>query len=320
MGMKDTVTKDYMEDCEVFADAFNYLIYDGRPVLDPKRLHQLDTTVIGVPYGAGESALPVEKMRDGLQCLSAMTDHRAAYLLLGVENQSEVHYAMPVRNMVYDGLQYAMQVEQAAKSHRKAKDHKEHNAGEYLSGFYKEDRLLPVITLVVYFGADGWDAPLCLHDMLAVEEQEIRSYVENYCIHLIAPAALTDLELSKFNSSLREVLSFIKYSRNKDKLNELVREDRNFSALDRKAVRVITTHTKLKLQLDESEEAWDMCQAIEEMKEDARQEGIETERKKAVQSLMKKLHLTAEQAMDVLEIPKAERKKYDSLLQVEKEE
>ena len=38
--------------------------------------------------------------------------------------------------MVYDALEYAGQVRKAASSHRKAKDAKEHSAGEYLSGFY----------------------------------------------------------------------------------------------------------------------------------------------------------------------------------------
>lgn len=238
----------------------------------------------------------------------------------------EVHYAMPVRNMLYDGLQYAAQVENAAKCHRKANDHGGHNAGEYLSGFYKEDKLLPVITLVVYFGAEQWDGPLCLHDMIAIEEQEIWAYVENYKIHLIAPAALAGTELDKFHSSLREVLSFIKYSRDKERLRKLVLEDTKFSALDRKAARVITTHTKLALQLNETEEVWDMCQAIEEMREDALQEGMEKGLEKgraeaslevsikAVQKLMEKLSLTAEQAMDVLEIPNEDRKQYHMFL------
>ena len=29
MANKDTITKDYMQDRETFADAFNYLIYGG---------------------------------------------------------------------------------------------------------------------------------------------------------------------------------------------------------------------------------------------------------------------------------------------------
>ena len=37
-------------------------------------------------------------------------DDHAAYILLGIENQQKVHYAMPVRNMLYDALQYDKQV------------------------------------------------------------------------------------------------------------------------------------------------------------------------------------------------------------------
>ena len=42
MGNIDTESKKYMEDSTHFADAFNYLIYDGKPVIDPKALSPLD--------------------------------------------------------------------------------------------------------------------------------------------------------------------------------------------------------------------------------------------------------------------------------------
>lgn len=38
-------------------------------------------------------------------------DERAVYVILGVENQDKIHYAMAVKNMLYDALQYAKQVE-----------------------------------------------------------------------------------------------------------------------------------------------------------------------------------------------------------------
>ena len=37
-------------------------------------------------------------------------DDEAAYILLGSENQTDIHYAMPVRNIIYDALQYGKQV------------------------------------------------------------------------------------------------------------------------------------------------------------------------------------------------------------------
>lgn len=37
---------------------------------------------------------------------TVMTDDKAAYVLFGVEAQTDIHYAMPVRNVIYDALQY----------------------------------------------------------------------------------------------------------------------------------------------------------------------------------------------------------------------
>ena len=124
--------------------------------------------------------------------LCAMEDENAVYLLLGVENQSNVHYAMPVKNMVYDSLEYAAQVQKAEASHREALRRKDPNekktdSAEFLSGFYREDRLLPIITVVVYFGADSWDAPRSLHEMFVVQDECILSLVPDYQINLIAP-------------------------------------------------------------------------------------------------------------------------------------
>ena len=59
-----------------------------------------------------------------IKSLVAMMDRRTAYLILAVEAQSNVHYAMPVKNMVYDALQYAKQVSAAAASHKRSGDYK----------------------------------------------------------------------------------------------------------------------------------------------------------------------------------------------------
>lgn len=140
MGRKDIITKEYMEDTEVFADVFNHMIYQGEKVIDPKNLKELDTASVVIPYGADGAEVPYQKYRDVFKILCAMKDENAVYLLLGVENQSNVHYAMPVKNMVYDSLEYAAQVQKAETSHREAlrkKNPKEKkpDPAEFLSGF-----------------------------------------------------------------------------------------------------------------------------------------------------------------------------------------
>ena len=70
MGKVDTATKAYMRKNNIFADAFNYLIYDGKPVVNPEQLRELDTTEIALPFGPqenGQSNDLVQKYRDILK-------------------------------------------------------------------------------------------------------------------------------------------------------------------------------------------------------------------------------------------------------------
>ena len=282
MGAKDIATKDYMKESAVFADAFNKFIYKGERVIKAENLKPLDTDLTVIPYGADGAGIPTQRYRDVLKSATAMEDENGVYLLLGIEAQSEVHHAMPVRNMVYDALQYAAQVEEAARSHRetrKAKDPKElvkkPDAGEYLSGFYREDRLIPVVTLVVYFGAGEWDGPMSIHEMLSVQNPEILSYVSDYKLNLITPESMSDEEIDQFQTSLREVMLFIKHSKDRARLNEIVQKDDRFRNMDRNAARVVRTVTGVEFKEDEEEEKVDMCQALREMMEEANSEGMQ---------------------------------------------
>ena len=47
--------QSYMRKNNIFADAFNYLIYDGKPVVAPEQLRELDTTEIALPFGLREN-------------------------------------------------------------------------------------------------------------------------------------------------------------------------------------------------------------------------------------------------------------------------
>ena len=164
LGKIDVITKEYMKDPVIFADVFNKFLYHGKQVIRPESLIEMDSAEVVVPYGEGKAGVPEQKYRDALKLM--MTDGNIAYCILGCEDQSRVHYAMPVKNMLYDSMQYARQVTKAAKSHRQEKEHKP-SSGEFLGGFHKTDRLIPVVTLVIYWGPDRWDGPLSLKEMYA---------------------------------------------------------------------------------------------------------------------------------------------------------
>ena len=119
------------------------------------------------------------------------TDGKAAYCLLGVENQSKVHTAMPIRNMLYDVLSLIGQVEAASRSYRQAGDYGKDTA-EFLSSFHREDRVLPVITIVIHWGAEPWDAPLSLREMYSEGiNPRLLQYVADYKVNLVSPSLMS---------------------------------------------------------------------------------------------------------------------------------
>ncbi len=55
---------------------------------------------------------------------------------------------------------------------------------EFLSGMSKEEKFMPVITLVVYCGTEHpWDGARCLRDLLEVDEER-KGFVSNYRLNL----------------------------------------------------------------------------------------------------------------------------------------
>ena len=281
MGHGDIVTREYMRKNEIFADAFNYMIYGGRQVIEPEGLQELDTAELALPFGAEDSQSAaqesVQKYRDILKSAVIKRDEHAAYILLGIENQQKVHYAMPVRNMIYDALQYGKQVKAVASAHRqKSRKHEggePHSSAEYLSGFYRNDRITPVITLVMHFGADAWDGPRSLCEMMNVGDPALAGFIQDYRIHLIDPAGLKEDELQLFSTNLREVLGYIRYSRDRKKLEAYIKDNPRM-IMEADAARVISAVTRTPFKVDEDSEVVDVCKAIDEMMAESRAKGI----------------------------------------------
>ena len=289
MSLQDTVTKQYVSDPKVFADAFNYLIYSGRQVIRPEQLTDLDATQFAIPYREEGEGKPeaTQKYRDVLKTLAVKTDEHCTYLVLGIENQTNVHYAMPVRNMLYDAMQYEKQVRQLAAAHRKK--HDAATSDEYLSGMNREDKITPVITLVINFGSKKWDGPISLHEMFSEQPEHILRLIPDYQVLLIDPMSMADTDLGRLNSSLREVLSYIKYQHDQEQMQRLLQEDQRFSELERNAALVIQATTRTELNIKPNAEVVDMCEAIQQMMNNSMQQGVQLGKKQGERNMQ--LHI-----------------------------
>ena len=309
MSIQDTATRQYVSEAEVLADAFNYLIYDGEQVIKPEQLTDMDTTQYVIPYHEDEKGKPeaAQKYRDTLKTLAVKTDDRYTYLVLGIENQSHVHYAMPVRNMLYDAMQLEKQVRDLASQHRK--EGKNGTSEEYLSGMKKEDRLSPVITLVINFGGKKWDAPLSLREMYGEQPEKVLPFIQDYRVFMIDPMEMSDNDLQKLNSSLREVLAYIKYQRDKARMEKLLNEDSKFSCLETNAALVINAMTNAGIAIDPNKEVVNMCEAIRQMVDEGismgQKQGSLNEKMTIARRLLE-LKMPEEQVISVTKLTKQE--------------
>ena len=268
MGNIDKLTTKFMNHNDVFADAFNFFIYNGEKIIDASTLKPMDSHILLDIFDwdkPKQSYKTVQKYRDVFKQTVIKYNDEAAYVLLGVENQTDIHYAMPVRNMIYDALSYAEQV--SARGYYNKKNKTAKDGVEFLSGFLKTDKLIPVITLVVYFGVEKWDGPISLHEMLDTNNDVVLKYIQDYRINLIEPSGIKEEELELFTSDLKEVLTFIKFSKDSEKIKEHYM-DRGKVMIDNDAIRVIETVTNIKVPKKKGRKKTDMCEAINKLIEE----------------------------------------------------
>ena len=190
----DIIVKNYWRNKEQFADFFNAVLFDGKQVIKPKELEDLDTEESSV-LEHKEYAESIGASRDTVKIRKRSTVYGVEFVILGMEGQEHIHYAMPMRVMGYDYAAYQKQYVDNAAKYKTAKSLTEE---EYLSKMKKDDRLVPVITVVVYYGEKPWDGAVSLHGMLHISE-EMKPFVNDYRMHLVE-ARKNDLKLHNINN------------------------------------------------------------------------------------------------------------------------
>ena len=316
MGKIDTEAKAYLSDKERFSDIFNFWIYDGKNVIDPDGLTELDTTSVAIPHN-GRSRKHVQKYRDILKLYAAKSDSRAIYLILGLEIESKIHYGMPVRAMLYDAMNYAEQVQ--AITQRRRKDKPKQTRHEYLSGLGKDDRLKPVVTLVLNISGEYWDGCKSIHELLYVEDEHILQFVPNYKLNLLSPDLLTEQDFDKFRTGVGAAMQFLK-DQHHDIMDWMgAKGELN---VDRATAEFVQTATGTDFEINKNDEVIDMCKAWKNSmdqakaagKAEGKAEGQLSERLISIRNVMKTLDVTVNRAMEILCIPAEEQKKYISMV------
>ena len=292
MGKLDDMTKELYKDDLVFADTINVLFFDGEQRIHAQDLSPLDTTeehtifddefisVTEIDENTDKSQSKAEaysnqKYRDAIRLLQTQNGSLEVRIIVGAELQSHIHYAMPIRNFEYDALNLSRQLSARQKYNRE--NHLLKTQNEFLSGIKKGETFTPVLTIVVYFGKDAWDAPETLHEMLNLDgiPLTMRKYVPNYHTALLQPSDVSPAQLTRMKSPLRHILGVIKASSNWQDMNDYVEQNqKDLSHMDSLTAGIISEACNMSIPKQEFEkEDVNMCNALVEMKAIARSEG-----------------------------------------------
>lgn len=259
-------------------------LFNGKNVIKSDMLKEMDTDISGtIKWKKGQSSLKrvrdiVKKEYDGVE-----------FNILGIEIQDKVHYAMPLRTMIYDGLH-------------------------------------PIITIVLYYSEMPWDGPVSIKDMMIHMRPEIENIFTDYKMNLVQ---VRDSDRYKFkNKDVKMVFEITKsiYEENFNNIYDKYNH-RNISIEVLRMISVMTDAPYLMNIADNNRRGnVNMCNALKKLQDESkllgRQEGLEAgrseERIKAIVSMLElgltKDQITTKYSEDEYEKAEEEYKRAQELL------
>lgn len=289
MGKSNVYMKRWLSEKTRFTNLVNGALFQGKQVFSADNIRTEDTNqgiVIRKPDG---EEIIVNRYRD----ITMVSEDGTRIVILACEHQDEIHYAMPVRSMLYDALSYTEQIHQIKNIRKENKELK--SSAEFLSGLKKSDLLSPVVTVIFYYGEEEWDGNQELHGLLGINREEYRllkQYVPNYKINLIDPRRLDSLEC--FQTDLQMIFGMLKYRGNKEAFENYILTNKDyFSNIDEDSYNaarmLLKSENKLK-EIKPGSGGINMCKALDDLYQDGvnegRKQGIEQGIEQGIKALI----------------------------------
>ena len=170
----DQTCKHFFQNSRRFSSLCNAILFSGEDVIKKDSL---------IPYQNEETAfidhkLGIRRLRDIIK----KTDIHGHYLLVALENQSDIDRSMPIRTGIYDMLTYYQQ-------------------------FQNQRKLTPVFTIVFYTGERKWKGNHTLRDMMEEIPEVLEHYFNDYRMILVDIKELDATKIS--DKETREMIQIV---------------------------------------------------------------------------------------------------------------
>ena len=261
----------------------------------PEELEDVDTDEASI-LEHGKYAESIQAARDNIKIRKKSKTYGVEFVMMGMEHQEHIHYAMPMRLMGYDYGTYKKQYDNNALKYKTAEG-MEHD--EYLSGMKKTDKFMAVITVVVYYGEKTWDGAKTLHEMLDIPP-EMERYVNDYKM-LLVEAGRNNLTLRHADNvdlfNLLEIILDKSISGNEAKKRAIQYSEEH--GTDKTVIMTVAGATNSKIDYDRFGKGdGAMCTLFEEIARENETKGIEKGIEKGIRgtvSVMRKYHIPNEE-------------------------
>ena len=268
MQQKDLSEKVLEDNNDIFADIVNVLLFDGEDTVEESSL--VNTTVHS-QYKDDSGKLHEQERDVAKYWRKGDTD----IVLYGIENQTKVESRMPVRIFGYEGASYR--------------------------GQHDKKIIVPVITMVLYYGTDRrWTAPANIKSLIKVPDG-LDKYVNDVKANVFEIAWLTDDQISKFKSDFKIVANFFV---NKRKNKDYIPDDKTtIKHVDEilKFLSVMTGDNRYEKLLADKEGVSNMCDVAQRLEDRGMKKGIE-KGNRMIYSLVEEKSISMEKGAEKLEI------------------
>ena len=258
---KDKTLKNWFQNNAYFTDLFNAYLFDGQPVLKAEACQSLDSEMNDVYMDVERHVDVIRKYNDG-----------NIYSAFIIENQSVIDDSMVARAAAYEFLAYDKMIKKKRKNKR----------------FIRGTKIPMVNILVFYVGEKPWDGPLCLHEMVDVNEK-MKPYFNDYRMNLIE---INGDKIYNFSEKGMHQMFYICRAIYNQSIHE-EKVKKGFGLVNEEILKVVKVLTDVQwLNLEDLQEKGevDMCEAerlyIEKTKKVSRDEGIKQGQKELVLKLI----------------------------------
>lgn len=270
---KDVVDKKLVEYRDVFADIYNNLYFEGKEVIREEELIEMPT----MAYTRDSRGNMRGRMCDVRKNCIVGGEYQ---IFLCCENQTGIDNTMPIRMMGYEYAGYEEQIDCMIDWNKKSK----RDAGS--RRIYSSQKLKPIISCVLYYGDAIWKTPLRLYDMIdfpAEMPEEVQKQLNDYSIHLIQVAHLTEEERGRLKSDFRIIAEYLAYKNDKEKWENFIR---NSDYKIRHVTVVLDVLWEISkderfyelidwiLEKDREKEEWKMCEMLDEIERIGVEKGL----------------------------------------------